>query len=207
MVWKFCWLGWSTDGLPFSTMAELVNQDVYTWGVLSGTALEAILKTSNVQVYKQFYKGVLEFAESDPSVLSPVNAAHKQKVFAGNYAVLLGSTKTYEKWHEENCEIAMTKGVGMKKTEVFYLQKGSPYTSLISSEIERIVEAGLVSHWTEKWSQKTGGQCGDDEEEPQRAIRLSEVQTAFYLAGAGVGLAVLTLGLECLVRRELGSAH
>ncbi|KAK7493309.1 hypothetical protein BaRGS_00015435 [Batillaria attramentaria] len=169
------------QGLPFSTMAELV--------------------------YKQFYKGVLEFAESDPSVLSPVNAAHKQKVFAGNYAVLLGSTKTYEKWHEENCEIAMTKGVGMKKTEVFYLQKGSPHTSLISSEIERIVEAGLVSHWTEKWSQKTGGQCGDDEEEPQRAIRLSEVQTAFYLAGAGVGLAVLTLGLECLVRRELGSAH
>nr|KAG5710719.1 hypothetical protein BaRGS_035121 [Batillaria attramentaria] len=191
------------QALPFSSMAELVSQDTYTWGIHGGTAVEAILKASEVEVYKQFYKGVLKFAASDPSVRSPLSSVHKEKVFAGRYAVVLGSSELYHAWREENCEIAMTTGVGMKKTGVFYLQKGSPYTSIISSEIERMVAAGLVSHWTERWSQKNAGRCGDGGEKGQihREIQLVEVLTAFYLAGAGVGLAVLTLGLECLSRR------
>ncbi|KAK7502679.1 hypothetical protein BaRGS_00005929 [Batillaria attramentaria] len=170
------------QALPFSSMAELASE---------------------VEVYKQFYKGVLKFAASDPSVRSPLSSVHKEKVFAGRYAVVLGSSELYHAWREENCEIAMTTGVGMKKTGVFYLQKGSPYTSIISSEIERMVAAGLVSHWTERWSQKNAGRCGDGGEKGQihREIQLVEVLTAFYLAGAGVGLAVLTLGLECLSRR------
>ena len=36
----------SQQAPPFTSLAQLVNQDTYTWGVVSRTALEAMLKVS-----------------------------------------------------------------------------------------------------------------------------------------------------------------
>ena len=61
--------------------------------------------------------------------------------------------------------------------------------------MEQMVTAGLVDHWKQKWM-PAKKRCEEDEGQSARRIQLVEIQTVFYLAGAGVGLAVLTLGLE-----------
>nr|KAG5710718.1 hypothetical protein BaRGS_035120 [Batillaria attramentaria] len=94
---------------------------------------------------------------------------------------------------------------GIEDRDVLYLQKGSPFTNIISKKLDQIVNAGLVTHWKRKWTPAKPPHCNQDGGQASRTIQLAEVQTAFYLAGAGVGLAVLTLGLESLLRRDMNS--
>ncbi|KAK7504977.1 hypothetical protein BaRGS_00004005, partial [Batillaria attramentaria] len=117
---------------PFTSMGELVHQDLYTWGVSSGTAKSSILRDSKHEVHQQFYQGVLRFAKSDPMVVSPDLEVQKEKVFGGHYVFFTGSSDLYDYWHAENCDIAMISETYFKTSKVFYLQKGSPYTKMIS---------------------------------------------------------------------------
>ncbi|KAK7502681.1 hypothetical protein BaRGS_00005931 [Batillaria attramentaria] len=190
------------QALPFSSMAELVSQDTYTWGIRAGTALDSILKASTIDVFQKYYQGTLNFARSDPSVRDHSIEVQKAMVLEDNHAFLMASSYTHTAWNAECNDVVVTWPLGIEKHEVLYLQKGSPFTRLISEKLDQIVNAGLVTHWKRKWTPAKPPHCNQDGGQASRTIQLTEVQTAFYLAGAGVGLAVLTLGMECVVSRS-----
>ncbi|KAK7489271.1 hypothetical protein BaRGS_00019523, partial [Batillaria attramentaria] len=191
----------SDQTLPFTSLSQLVNQDTYTWGFTAGTATETLLKASKDASYQQYYRGAVTQAESNPSVLSRNIEDHLAKVLEGKYAYIASTMEYYERLSAESCDIAMIPGTGMTSSTGFYLQKGSPYTSMVSKEIGRMVDAGLIDYWKRKWKPPKR-QCDPDVAQSSRVIALKDTQTAFYLAGAGVGLAALTLGIERFVVRS-----
>nr|KAG5703731.1 hypothetical protein BaRGS_023020 [Batillaria attramentaria] len=124
----------SDQALPFTSLSQLVNQDTYTWGVAPGTATEALLKNSNISDYKKFYEGFLKFGREDPSVFSRDNEVHKRKVLTENYAHFAISSDPQTWWQADSCHLAFIPESFLTSEDVLYLQKGSPYTDLISQK-------------------------------------------------------------------------
>ncbi|KAK7489275.1 hypothetical protein BaRGS_00019527, partial [Batillaria attramentaria] len=194
----------SDQALPFTSLSQLLNQDTYTWGVVSGVHLESVLKKTKNTEYQQFYEGVLRFAKDDPTVNAPTYDAHKSKVMSGRYAFFTVESDLYNLWSQETCDLARIPESYMTNGKVFYLQKNSPYTPMFNQVIDRMVENGLLEYWKRKW-QPSNHRCDPDVRQKSRVIGLAETQAAFYLAGVGAGLAALALGMECLVYKIRGN--
>nr|KAG5701363.1 hypothetical protein BaRGS_006137 [Batillaria attramentaria] len=105
--------------LPFTSLSQLVNQDTYTWGVARGVYLESVLK---------------RFAKTDPAVFSSDFGVHKSKVLGGRYAFFTIAGGLYELWSQETHNLARIPENYMTNGYVFYLQKESPYTEMVSAE-------------------------------------------------------------------------
>ncbi|KAK7489274.1 hypothetical protein BaRGS_00019526 [Batillaria attramentaria] len=193
----------SDQSLPFTSLSQLLNQDTYTWGVVSGVSLESRLKTTRNAEYRKFYEGMLRFVKDDPTVNAPTYDVHKSKVLSGRYAFFTSDGDLFDLWSRESCDLARIPEIYMTNSKVLYLQKYSPYTKMFSKEIERMVEAGLIEYWKRKW-RPPSKQCYPDVHQHSRVIGLAETQAAFYLSGVGLGLAALTLGIECLVHKSGG---
>ncbi|XP_070213203.1 probable glutamate receptor [Littorina saxatilis] len=190
------------DALPFTSLEEMLNQEEYTWGFENGTSIASILKASTNRQLQQLYQGTLRFAETDPSVLSRDVDVHLDKVGKGKYAFFSGNSIRYDVLSARYCDIAMLPDLNIAQYYGFYLQNGSAYTRLVSDEISKMLDSGLLDVWRQKWSPKKK-QC---DEKDDRAIDIHHTQTAFYLAAAGLVLATLALGIErfvmtCLSRR------
>ncbi|KAK7471498.1 hypothetical protein BaRGS_00035837 [Batillaria attramentaria] len=185
-----------TNGnVPFNSLRELVRQDEYRWGLLGGTMSESILSTSENEDYRRYYQGVLRFAETDPDVLSSNLSVQMAKVLTERY-VRLGSSASYYQSKKDNCRLAIVPERLFADTYAVHLQKGSPYTRLFNKAIESARELGLLTHWERKWFQEPK-RCEDDGREVI-SVSLELMQSAFVLAGAGLTIAALVLGLECL---------
>ena len=88
-------------------------------------------QASSSDVYKRFYQGVIRFAQTDPDVLSSAET-QLEKVLRGHYAYLLGAEKHVFYMLSVHCHLSAIKVPGLSKATVFYLQKHSPYTAVIS---------------------------------------------------------------------------
>ncbi|KAK7104623.1 uncharacterized protein [Littorina saxatilis] len=193
---------------PFTSMAGLLAQSTYTWGIASGTAKSSIISESSHVDHQKFYQGLLTFGANDDRVTSPDLEVQKQKVLTENYAFFTGSSDLYDAWHAESCDVSMISEPYFKTSKVFYLQKGSPYTRIISNEISRIFETGLMTHWKQQWS-PDNPRCGDVSDDiigsGGTVTGLRDMQSAFVLLAFGIGVAGIALGLECVccfVRRR-----
>ncbi|XP_076465417.1 glutamate receptor ionotropic, delta-1-like [Babylonia areolata] len=182
--------------LPFTSMEQLIQQDTYVWGVMGGTAMETMLQNSNIQVFQDYYQGVLNFAKTDPMVLSPDLEVHNNRVLQGHYAHFVFFDSELNKLLALDCRVAQIPEPYVTIPFVFYLQKGCPYTSLLSRHIERIVAAGLVTVWRKRWL-PTNPECGVVEH-TSRAIEVTDTQSAFYMAAIGLLAAGGLLTLERL---------
>ena len=91
-------------------------------------------QASTIKEFQQYYQGVLKFAESDPAVMSGEDKVHLAKVMQGNYAFLSSSRLRYDMLAAEHCDVAQLPDARMTLTFGFYLQKGSPYTKMVSDE-------------------------------------------------------------------------
>ncbi|KAK7489273.1 hypothetical protein BaRGS_00019525 [Batillaria attramentaria] len=176
------------QSLPFTSLSQLVNQDTYTWGVESGVYLESVLKKTKIAEYRKFYEGVMRFAEDDPTVNAPDYEVHKSKVLSGRYAFFTADGDLYDLWSRETCDLARIP---------------ENYMTTVKVLIDRMIEVGLMDYWKRKW-RPSNQRCHPDVREKSRVISLAETRAAFYLAGLGVGLSALTLGIECLVGKSRG---
>jgi len=77
------------------------------------------------------------------------------------------------------------------------LKKNSPYTSAISLELLRLIESGLMDHWTKMYSsprmpclQKAKAKA------KTRSLRLGDYRFAYTLLGIGGSAALVSFGLE-----------
>ena len=90
------------------------------------------VQVSKNKVYRQFWEGVTRFARTQPRVLSSSEDEQLSQVWAGRYACLLGSDFVLAYWQSLHCHLSGVIVQGLQKPAVFYLQKNSPYTSLVS---------------------------------------------------------------------------
>ena len=63
-----------------------------------------------------------------------------------------------------------------------------------------MMDSGLFTHWTRKWSLQKR-QCNQDDAPEQRERTLADTQTAFYMAAAGLGLGAAILAVEVLLQK------
>ncbi|KAK7471511.1 hypothetical protein BaRGS_00035850 [Batillaria attramentaria] len=186
------------EKVPFNTLRELVRQDDYRWGMMPNTYLDSVLSTSTNEDYRKYYQGVLEFARDDPSVLSRNLSVQLSKVVGGPYAYLSVSS-VYHTYRARFCQLTTVSERLFTDTYAVHLQKGSPYTDLFNKAIEKAKELGLLDFWLRKWFPEST-QCEADRAEVM-SVTLDLMQSAFVMAVAGVGLAVLILTVEMFVRR------
>ena len=74
------------------------------------------------------------FAKSDPEVLSDDFNSHLSKVMQENFAYFSDNSQSYDVLAANHCDVKYLSDVQMTSSFVFYLQKGSPYTKLVSDE-------------------------------------------------------------------------
>lgn len=80
---------------------------------------------------------------------------------------------------------------------------GSPYRSLISSEILKLQEDGVLHMLKEKWW-KDAGRCKDDDKKPTSAseLGLPNVGGVFVVLLAGLGMAAIVAVFEFIWRTK-----
>lgn len=90
------------------------------------------------------------------------------------------------------------------------LAKRSPYTRAFNVRVVRLIEAGIVQHWKERFTQESVNSTvsslfekdGRKNEGPE-VLRLEHVQGAFLLLAAGVLMCILVFISELSINRKM----
>jgi len=90
------------------------------------------------------------------------------------------------------------------------LAKRSPYTTAFNVEVVRLIEAGIVQHWKERFTYESVNSTvsslfekdGRKNKGPE-VLRLEHVQGAFLLLAAGVLMCILVFIAELSINRIL----
>ncbi|XP_055957243.1 glutamate receptor ionotropic, kainate 2-like [Patella vulgata] len=188
----------TTKEVPFSTLAEMVANDEYTWGYLQGSFLETLFKNSNLPTYQNVWEGIKRFSENNPNHLHPSIDAHFDRMMSSKYAVIDDGSSIFS-WSEHQCDIEILNERFFPNHYALGLPNHSPFTNLISNQMIKIYESGLLQVWQQNWWPKTKFCKGSLTAETE-AIDLLSLQSAFYVLCIGLFLAFVTLGIE-FVRR------
>ncbi|XP_025104888.1 glutamate receptor U1-like [Pomacea canaliculata] len=185
------------EQMPFQTLGELLNQDVYKWGTFGNAAVYTLLTESKNPVYRALGEHLLVFARSDPGVISLNISEQQRKVRGGNFALLVESSMA-EAWTRDNCDLSSVVDTDVSFPYGVYLPKGSDYTELLNDFILKIWEANLASKWMEN-SMADSNICVKDVVSDNPHIAVADVQSVLYVSIVGMVLALIALATEWLV--------
>ncbi|ESP00146.1 hypothetical protein LOTGIDRAFT_141353, partial [Lottia gigantea] len=192
----------SKEKLPFETLEELGNQEDFSWGTLGGSIWVSLIKESNLTVFKKLWAGLNEFNKSDPRIFSLDQEVHKEKVIGEDYGFIADKT-TAETWIFENCQLTDLKELFFPMNYAFALQDNSPYLQYFNDEVMKIYESGLGQTLKRKWWPKQNI-CLEPATVAKK-INLVDLQSAFYVIGIGIFIALLSVLVErCFTRAETG---
>ncbi|XP_041350949.1 probable glutamate receptor [Gigantopelta aegis] len=170
------------EQLPFKSVKELVGQEQYKWGIPGGSAYVTHLTSSSQPEYKRLWKGILEFAETDPDVLSLYLDMHINKVLAGHYAFLLGEYAT-SFYFSNNCDVTYIPENSYRNIFSVALPNNSPYTAQFSERISRMTASGVLDNLKLKYITKSICNINKHSTKP---AQLDDIQGAFYAVAIGV---------------------
>ncbi|GFT42893.1 glutamate receptor ionotropic, kainate 2 [Nephila pilipes] len=154
---------------------------------------------SQLQPYKRMWT-VMQTTQ--PSVFTKNNDQGIERVKKGNYAFLMEST-SIEYYTERDCDLTQIGGLLDSKGYGIATPPGSPYRALISSEILRLQEDGVLHMLKEKWW-KDAGKCKDEDKKPTSAseLGLPNVGGVFVVLLAGLGMAAIVAVFEFIWRTK-----
>ncbi|XP_060069647.1 glutamate receptor ionotropic, kainate 2-like [Ylistrum balloti] len=117
-----------------------------------------------------------------------------QKVLGGHYAYIAAKSEVDTQMTRQ-CGLATIDEKFLHMQYAFGMPNNSPYTDIFSLKILKILESGLMNIWERKWwaRQKL---CYEATWDQRKVINLMDVQSAFYLIGIGIVLAILVFCLE-----------
>ncbi|XP_067682753.1 glutamate receptor-like [Haliotis asinina] len=189
-----------TDGrekTPFSSLAEMVQQDTYNWGFAGGTSVDTLFQDSNISVYRKIWQRVEEMTARDPDWLSPDGNEHLRRAVEKQY-VYIAEESTLEMWDDpRRCSLQMLNENFRSMQLAVGLPQNSELVHVFSHLILRIIESGLLDLW---WNRlKPKHRCESPSRNAKR-VDLSALQSAFY--GAGVGVAMALVVLLCEMRNN-----
>ncbi|XP_046568874.1 glutamate receptor ionotropic, kainate 2-like [Haliotis rubra] len=191
-----------TDGRekpPFSSLAEMAQQDTYSWGFVGGAFLVTLFQESNISAYQIIWHRVEEMTANHPDWLSHDGNEHLRRAAESKY-VYIAEGATFEMWDDpRRCHLqAITDNFAFGKYAVG-LPKHSIYTQLFSKQILKVYESGLVHMWWNRWKPKH--QCMSPSRKSKR-IDILALQSAFYIAGIGVAISLMVLVIETIHNRR-----
>ncbi|ESO86865.1 hypothetical protein LOTGIDRAFT_166867 [Lottia gigantea] len=184
-----------TKKVPFNTLDEMVNSD-YSWGYIQGSFLETLFKNSNLKTYQKVWEGVQKFSKDDPDHLHPDMNVHFDRMMNSEYAVIDDGSAIFS-WSEQQCDINILNERFFPNHYALGLPNNSPFTGIFSDQMIKIYESGLLQIWEQNWWPKEKF-CGGSLTNNSEPIDLLSLQSAFYVLGIGVFLALSMLGIEYL---------
>ncbi|XP_071080673.1 probable glutamate receptor [Haliotis cracherodii] len=187
-----------TDGrqkVPFSTLAELAQQDTYQWGLLGGTSFVTLFKNSNRSDYQAILQGMEINSDGDTDADSINTDIHLRRVLKGRYA-FIGDENDFELMQSKFCDLQFMKEQFSPVQFAVGLPNDSVNTKIFSNEVLHIYESGLPRYWYDRWLPKS--QCQMQWRQQPYRVNLMALQSLFYVSGAGVVLAGCLLLAEIL---------
>ncbi|XP_046553265.1 glutamate receptor ionotropic, kainate glr-3-like [Haliotis rubra] len=118
--------------LPFSTLAELAQQDTYTWGFDGGSNYLSLFRDSNLSDYQAIWQG-MQTNREDTDVMSIDNDVHLRRVLQGRYAYI-GDETFFELWKGMSCDLQMVEQQFDLLQFALGLPKNSTNTKVFSNE-------------------------------------------------------------------------
>ncbi|XP_078311780.1 uncharacterized protein LOC111133837 isoform X2 [Crassostrea virginica] len=192
----------SIEKAPFNSLEELVDQEDYRWGILSGTYFVTWFQESPFEVLQKVWKGIKTFNKTDSDVLHPDPNVHIEKMYKEKY-VYIGDKSYMEVRKANRCELVtateeipnMSYGIG--------LPNNSLYTKMFSDKILSLQEGGILQTVKQKhWPREEF--CHGSLVAEAKEIRLIDVQAAFIVVGAGIALGTIVLLIEKIAHRLSG---
>ncbi|XP_047737557.1 glutamate receptor ionotropic, kainate glr-3-like [Hyalella azteca] len=174
------------------------------------------LADSNVIVAMENYGNYVPEAlreSSDPSLAkigarfdlyeaSEWDSVIKGKVTKGTYAVINGQSfhYFYRNYFNLTTQCYFMREVLYPSFVVYYLRKNTPHTELLSENLQRLVEAGLVGKLYNKHMMKD---APPDQDDGLQALTMPHLAAAFILCLCLYAVATLCLLLELLTARRV----
>ncbi|XP_050405577.2 glutamate receptor ionotropic, kainate 2 isoform X2 [Patella vulgata] len=145
--------------VPFDTLAGMVDQDEYKWGTLGGSAYTDLFNNATTEIYTQIGNGLARFRKTDSDVISSVLDVHKTKLTQEKYAYVGDMMALQSFMKANNCSLHIIKEKFLPLYYSVALPMNSSLQDIISKEIIRITESGLLTMWMNKWLRN--GRCLD----------------------------------------------
>ncbi|KAK2714026.1 ionotropic receptor 93a-like [Artemia franciscana] len=174
-------LTFPTYEYPIKTIDDILEpSNVLTWGFLEGTALFRYLENSDVDRYRELYRGGIQHKKLSDEVLSMVRS--EDHVFIDWKTSLLSLMKE-EYLKSERCDFSLGKEEFLTERVALAFPKHSTIREQINKWIDKYFTAGLiekfrVDNWPAPDECSTTAQGGSG---TMRAINLRDTQGAFYV--------------------------
>ncbi|KAK6181605.1 hypothetical protein SNE40_009427 [Patella caerulea] len=139
---------------------------------------------------------------TDNDVISSIVDVHKTKVTQGQYAYVGDMIALQSFMKANNCSLHIIKEKFLPLYYSVALPMNSSLRDVISKEIIRITESGLVTMWMKKWL-GNDNQCSHTPSSSVAAAKilsLIDVQAAFYVVCIGIVVSCCVLLFERLIR-------
>jgi len=189
------------DKPPFDTLEEMAAQDEYKFGTLGNSMWTTLFETSSQPEFKAIHNKMQGYAAEDPNVLAQDPNVHLQKVKDGGYAYI-ADKGLFENWLAYNCDLMLLKEKFFPGKYAIVLPNNSVYTKMISDQVVKIYESGLLQVWIKKWWPRRSF-CSGSLLTEAKALTLVDVQSTFYMLAIGLVLGGLLLSTEYIMDKFL----
>ncbi|CAC5418385.1 unnamed protein product [Mytilus coruscus] len=145
--------------------------------------------------YIKFWKGVVSYNKTKPSILSAKRDVQVRLVMEGDYAYV-GDKTHMELTMVNNCHLTMALSDIVSLQYAIALPNKSPFTKIFSDEMTAIFENRLFQMWKLKHWPKHGI-CDKIARKESSPITLIDIHSSFYVVAIGVFIASSFLICEC----------
>lgn len=185
---------------PIESAEDLARQSDIPYGCVEEGSTRSFFEASKLSPYKRMWT-VMQTAQ--PSVFTKNNELGIERVKKGNYAFLMEST-TIEFNTMKDCDLTQIGGLLDSKGYGIATPPGSPYRALISSEILKLSEEGVLYILKEKWWSSGAEKCKDEDKKTTSAseLGLPNVGGVFVVLLAGLGMAAIIAVFEFIWRTK-----
>ena len=183
------------DIVPFTTMAEVADNNEYRVGVLGKAYFYSTLINTNFTEGTPFWhlqSKLQRDIKDDPSVIDTDIQNHKDRLLTEKY-VFIGSSDSYLNLASESCRVGLLKEKGEITADGFDLQKNSAYAKDFSRVLSKIQEGELDIELRKRFMPQPA-QCSTS----LSTVSLENIHGVFYILSGGLAIAfVILLGELC----------
>ncbi|XP_067672268.1 glutamate receptor U1-like [Haliotis asinina] len=184
--------------VPFSTLEELANQDVYDVGAPVGSYLSSVIESSKQVELKKLWEKIQKTQAASPKSGPEDYQYQVQRLHQGNFAYMQANTVAVVIMNG-TCNLAKMKEGFLPTSSSMTFPLHSPLARLFYPEIISAMDRGLGPKWYGSWlpSQEF---CSDQSVDVGvSALHIQDYIGAIAASAVGICLAVLALLVENLV--------
>ncbi|XP_041364197.1 probable glutamate receptor [Gigantopelta aegis] len=179
---------------PISSLEDLAKQSEIRPLVKSGSNLETLFKKSETETHQRIW----EMLQTSPRVTN--NSAALQLVLSGRYAFMSDSMQL-KLMKTEDCDNLMIAESTFNVVGLaFIVSESSPLLEILSVNIIKLLESGLIEKWKQKWFSSTNKICTDViATSSVKSLELESTVGPFLVFSVSTTLALICLAVEHVI--------